>query len=110
MSDHRTSAGATLAPPLTLDALRHRREEILRVTTAHGARNVRVFGSVARGEADEVSDVDFLVELEPGRSLLDHTALWLALEALLGHRVDVATERALKPRIRDRVLREAIIL
>ena len=108
MSSESTVTG-TAGPP-TLDALRRRRDEILRVAAAHGARNVRVFGSVARGEADEKSDVDFLVELEPGRSLLDHVALWQALEALLGCRVDVATERGLKPRIRDRVLGEAIAL
>ena len=108
MSSESTVTGSAVPP--TLDALRRRRDEILRAAAAHGARNVRVFGSVARGEADEKSDVDFLVELEPGRSLLDHVALWQALEALLGCRVDVATERGLKPRIRDRVLGEAIAL
>jgi uncharacterized protein len=103
------SSTSTAAPP-TLDALRRRRDEILGTAAAHGARNVRVFGSVARGEADEASDVDLLVELESGRSLLDHVALWQSLEALLGCRVDVVTERGLKPRLRDRVLREAVIL
>jgi predicted nucleotidyltransferase len=94
----------------TLDALRRRRDEILRVAAQHGASNVRVFGSVARGEADAASDVDLLVDLEAGRSLFDHVALCLALEELLGRRVDVATDGALKPRIRDRVLREALPL
>jgi len=87
--------------------LQQKREEILRIAAQHGARNVRVFGSVARGEARPESDIDFLVEMEPGRSLLDHVALLLDLEQLLGRKVDVATERGLKERIRVRVLREA---
>lgn len=88
--------------------IKERRAEILRTASAHGAHNVRVFGSVVRGEADEASDLDFLVELEAGRSLLDLGGLQVALEALLGCRVDVLTERGLKPRIRERVLAEAI--
>ena len=90
--------------------LQQKREEILRIAAQHGARNIRVFGSVARGEAGPESDIDFLVELEPGRSLLDHAALLLDLEQLLGRKVDVATERSLKERIRVRVLREAVPL
>jgi predicted nucleotidyltransferase len=92
------------------DLLKAKREEILRVCAKYGARNVRVFGSVARGEADELSDIDFLVELEPGRSLFDLGGLQYDLERLLGCRVDVVTERGLKPRIRERVLREAVPL
>jgi predicted nucleotidyltransferase len=90
--------------------LQAKREEILRIAAQHGARNVRVFGSVARGEADEASDIDFLVELEPGRTLLDHAALLLALQAALGRKVDVVSDRGIKPRIRERVLREAVPL
>jgi predicted nucleotidyltransferase len=90
--------------------LQRKRHEILRVAATHGARNVRVFGSVARGEADERSDLDFLVEMEPGRSLLDLGGLQADLEDVLRHRVDVVTERGLKKRIRERVLREAIPL
>lgn len=90
--------------------LREKREEILRIAAKHGARNVRVFGSVARGEADEESDIDLLVEFEPGRSLLDHAALWLELQELLGCKVDVVSDRGIKPRIRDRVLGEAMPL
>lgn len=71
---------------------------------------MRIFGSVARGEADERSDVDFLVELEPGRSLLDLGGLLMDLQQLLGHPVDVVTERGLRERIRERVLEEAIPL
>ena len=94
---------------MTLERLlEEKREDILRIAARHGARNVRVFGSVARGEADEASDIDFLVDMEPGRSLLDLGGLQMELEALLGCRVDVATERGLKDRIRQRVLREAV--
>jgi predicted nucleotidyltransferase len=92
------------------DLLKAKREEILRVCAKYGAYNVRVFGSVARSEADEQSDIDFLVELEPGRTLFDLGGLQYDLEQLLGCRVDVVTERGLKPRIRERVLREAVPL
>jgi predicted nucleotidyltransferase len=94
----------------TDDLLRDKRDEILSIAARHGASNVRVFGSVARGEATAKSDVDFLVELERGRSLLDHAALMIDLEGLLGRRVDVATERGLKPRFREVILREAVRL
>lgn len=88
--------------------LKEKREEILRIAARHGAHNVRVFGSVARGEADAHSDIDLLVEFEPDRSLLDHAALWLELQELLGCKVDVVSEGGVKARIRDRVLREAL--
>lgn len=88
--------------------LEEKRGEILRIASEHGAREVRVFGSVARGEDDRESDIDFLVELDPGRSLLDLGGLQMELESLLGRRVDVVTARGLKARIRERVLREAI--
>jgi predicted nucleotidyltransferase len=90
--------------------LREKRAEILHVAEKHGASNVRIFGSVARGQADSQSDVDLLVTMEPGRSLLDHAALWLEIEQLLGCKMDVVSEQGLKPRIRDRVLQEAIPL
>jgi predicted nucleotidyltransferase len=96
---------------MTLEALlRAKRDEILQICAKYGARNVRVFGSVARGEADEQSDIDLLVEFEPSRSLLDHAGLWIELQELLGVKVDVVSERGLKPRIRERVLQEAIPL
>lgn len=96
---------------MTLQELRdRRREEILHVAANRGARNVRVFGSVARGDSDEKSDVDFLVELEPGRTLFDLSGLLLDLESLLHVSVDVVTERGLRPRVRDRVLAEAVPL
>ena len=90
--------------------LKAKREEILAVCAKYGARNVGVFGSVARSEADEQSDIDFLVEMEPGRSLFDLGGLQQELEQLLGCRVDVVTERGLKGRVRDQVLSEAVPL
>jgi uncharacterized protein len=95
---------------ISAQALRERRDAILRLAAKYGARNVRVFGSVARGEADDRSDVDFLVDLEPGRSLLDQAGLLVALQELLGQPVDVVTEQGLKERIRVRVLKEAVPL
>ncbi len=92
------------------DLVRQKREDILRIASKHGARNIRIFGSVARGEAGDASDVDFLVELDPGRSLLDHAALLLDLEQLLGCKVDVITERGIRSRIREQILREAVPL
>ena len=94
---------------MALEALLgQKRQDVLRIAGKYGARRVRVFGSVARGDADARSDVDFLVELDPGRSLLDLGGLQFELEALLGRPVDVVTERGLKARIRERVLREAV--
>jgi predicted nucleotidyltransferase len=90
------------------DALKRHRTEILRLAAHYGATDVRVFGSVARGEADESSDIDLLVRMSPGRSLFDIGGLLMDLQDLLGRRVDVVTERGLRPRMRERVLREAI--
>jgi uncharacterized protein len=87
--------------------LKERRMAILDAAQRHAARNVRIFGSVARGDFDEKSDLDFLVEMEPGRSLLDHASLLLDLEQLLGCKVDVVSEKGIKARMRERVLREA---
>jgi len=92
------------------ELLTTRRDEILRVAARRGARNVRVFGSVARGESDAGSDIDFLVDLEPDRSLFDLSGLLLDLEALLQTEVDVVTEQGLRPPVRERVLREAVPL
>lgn len=92
------------------ELLKQRREDILRIAEKYGAYNVRVFGSVVRGEADEASDIDLLVEMVPGRSLLDLAGLQQELQALLGCPVDVITERSLKARIREQVLREAVTL
>lgn len=90
--------------------VRGKRSRLLHLAARHGARNVRVFGSVARGEADAASDLDLLVDLEPGRSLIDLGALLADLEVELGTRVDVVTEAGLRPALRDRVLRDAVPL
>ena len=95
---------------VTLNTLRHeKRAEILRLAEAHGARNVRVFGSVVRADNRDDSDVDLLVEFDKGKSLLDLIGLKLDLENLLGANVDVVTPNSLRY-IRDRVLAEALPL
>jgi uncharacterized protein len=93
---------------ITLDVLHARRHEILEIARRRGARNVRVFGSVARGDADGTSDLDLLVDMEEGRTLVDLAAMERELSELLGCRVEVGT--ALTPRVRARVLREAVAL
>jgi predicted nucleotidyltransferase len=98
------------ARPISLARLQAERANILRVAAHRGARTIRVFGSVARGDADAQSDVDFLVDLEPGRSLFDLGGLLMDLQNLLGCRVDVVTENGLRERIRKRVLKEAVLL
>lgn len=90
-----------------LELVQSRRDEILQLAARRGARNVRLFGSVARGNPGPESDVDFLVELEPGRSLLDLGGLLMDLQSLLGRKVDVVTDTGLRPRLRPRVLKEA---
>ena len=92
---------------ITLEAVRGKRRRLLDLAARHGACNLRVFGSVARDEADGSSDLDLLVDLEPGRSLIDLGALLVELEVELGSRVDVVTEAGLRPRLRERVLRDA---
>jgi predicted nucleotidyltransferase len=92
------------------ELLTAKREEILSIAARHGAHNVRVFGSVARGDASASSDLDLLVDLEQGRSLLDHAALLLEIQSLLGCDVDVVTSKGLRPRMRARVMAEAIPL
>ena len=92
------------------DVLKQKREEILDLAAKHGASNVRVFGSVARGEAGPSSDVDLLVSLEPGTTLIRHAALARKLRGLLGRDVHVVSERALRERIKERVIQEAVPL
>jgi len=94
----------------TRDLIRGKRAEILRIAAEHGARNLRVFGSAARGEDEASSDIDLLVDFDPGTSLLTHARLIVALEDLLGRKVDVAPEKSLKQRLRDRILSEALPL
>jgi len=86
------------------------RQAFLEIAKRHGAQNVRIFGSTARGEATPASDLDVLVTMEKGRSLLDLCALGNDLEDLLQRKVDVVTEPAISPHLRERILREAIPL
>lgn len=90
--------------------LEEKRDEILRLAALHGATNVRVFGSVARGEDRDDSDIDLLVHMEDGRSLLDMVRLWDQLGSLLGRKVDVVDDESLHYVIRDQVLNEAMPL
>ena len=92
------------------DVIRDKRNDILRIAANHGAHNVRIFGSTARGEATSTSDVDLLVTFASGQSLMDHAGLQLELEELLGRRVEIASDRGLKPRVRRRILAEAVSL
>jgi predicted nucleotidyltransferase len=95
---------------VTLSDIQRQRAEILRIAHSHGADNVRVFGSVVRGEATESSDLDILVRFSEKTSLIDHIALMQDLEDILGVKVDVVEEDALHPLIRDRVLSEGVAL
>ena len=91
-----------------LDLIHEKREEIRRIAARHGVLSIRVFGSVARGEAEPASDVDFLVEVGPNTSSWFPAGLVVELEDLLGRRVEVVVQRALNPDIRNRVLQEAV--
>jgi predicted nucleotidyltransferase len=96
---------------MSLDELRRtRRHEILDVAKTFGARNVRVFGSVARGKDTAASDIDLLVDLDPDRTLMDLGGLLMELQTLLGRPVDVTTEAMLRPHVREQALRDAIPL
>jgi uncharacterized protein len=95
---------------ISLDELRSRRQQILDLATRHGARNVRVFGSTIRGDERPDSDIDFLVEVESGRTLLDVIAFEQDLEELLGRSVDVLTDGGLSPYLQERILAEAAVL
>ena len=90
--------------------LKRNKHRILEIAREYGATSVRIFGSVARNEDDDKSDVDFLVELEPGRTLFDLGGMLMELRRLLGREVDVVTVRGLRDKIRDRVLKEAVPL
>lgn len=87
--------------------LQQKRDEIIQIAARHGARNLRLFGSVARGDDRAGSDVDLLVNMEPDRSLLDIVGLGQDLEELLERRVDVLTDASLHPALRERILAES---
>lgn len=90
-----------------LQTIRQNKQAILNIARTHGLLNVRIFGSVARGEDTPSSDIDFLVDLETGRSLLDIGGALIQLEQLLGRKVDIVTERGLHWYLRDKILKEA---
>ena len=90
--------------------LKEKRNDILEIAAKNGAYNIRVFGSIARGEATDSSDIDLLVDMEPRRSLLDVAGLLIDLEKLLGCKVDVVTTKGLKKSLKEQVLSEAIAL
>ena len=93
-----------------MELLRQQRHEILKLASQHGARNVRVFGSAARDEADADSDIDFLVELEPDRTLFDLGALLMDLQDLLGRKIDLITDDSIYWLLRRKILKEAVPL
>ena len=95
---------------VTMDILMQKRSAILDCAKRYGAGKIRVFGSVARGDTGELSDVDFLVSFAPERSLLEHGALIMDLRDLLQCEVDVISENGMRPRFRDRILKDAIPL
>jgi uncharacterized protein len=92
------------------DMIGDKREAILELAAKYGASNVRVFGSVARGEARPDSDVDFIVSFPPDRSIFDLVGLWLDLKDLLGREVDLSTDRSIKEYVRRNALKEAVPL
>ncbi len=92
---------------MSIEQLRSRRHQIIAVAARHGVRNIRVFGSVLRGDDRPDSDIDLLVEVEPDRSLLDVIGLEQELEELLGRRVEVVTVGGLSPYLQQRILAEA---
>jgi len=95
---------------LSLKDIQARREEVIRIANYYGAKNIRVFGSVARGESRPESDLDLLVEFENGRSLFDLGGLIADLEDLFGCKVDVVSKNGLRPRFRDRLIKEAVAI
>lgn len=95
---------------MTVEQLRSRRAEIVAVAERHGASNLRIFGSVARGEGVDSSDIDFLAQFQPDRSLFDWAELVRELEILLGAKVDVVSDRGLRDRVRQTIVRDAVPL
>ena len=92
------------------NTIKSRREEILEIAKKFGAKNIRVFGSMARGEESPESDLDIIVDMEKGSSLLDIIAIKQDIEELLGRKVDIVTEASISPYIRRTILREAVNL
>lgn len=102
------AAGAQAKPTRLLDMLLAKSGVIRSLAAAHGVRSAEVFGSVARGDERPESDIDFMVDLAPGRNLIDLIAFGNDLEDLLGRKVDVVTKRSLKPAVAQAAIREAV--
>ncbi|MBF0368857.1 MAG: nucleotidyltransferase family protein [Magnetococcales bacterium] len=95
---------------MNLEKLREERHRIIQIARQYGACNIRLFGSIVQGKADGESDVDFLVEMAPDRSLLERIALKQALEDLLSCQVDLVSDKSLHWYVRDKILNEAVPL
>ena len=95
---------------ITFDDVRINKDKIIQIAAYRGASHIRIFGSVARGEEKPQSDLDLLVEFEPGRSLVDHVGLIQDLQDYLGYDVDVVTEKGLNRQIREKIMQEAVPL
>lgn len=102
--------GESYNPIMIQEMLRQNRAAILALAQQHGAHDVRIFGSVARGDASAASDLDLIVRFDPGRSLFDHGGLLMDLQDLLGIKVDVIDEEGMRPRFRQHVMKEAVAL
>lgn len=94
----------------TFDLLRENREAILEIALYHGAKEVRVFGSVARGEDDENSDLDLLVSIAPDRNLYDLIGLQQDIEQLIGRKTNIITDKSINRHLQDAILQEAVAL
>lgn len=95
---------------MTMTKLKEYKNDILKIALLHGAKNIKVFGSVARGEQHQNSDVDFVVEMSKGKTVLNRIALVLDLKKLLGQNVDVVTYKSLKERVRNSLIKDAVEL
>ncbi|HEX2925267.1 MAG TPA: nucleotidyltransferase family protein [Ruminiclostridium sp.] len=95
---------------MNLYELRQKRDRILQIASLYGAKDLRIFGSTARNEQNDSSDIDLLVKMEKGTTLLKHISLVHALEEELGIKVDVVSENAIKGRIKENILREVVQL
>lgn len=95
---------------VTRQAVQSRRSEIVAIARRYGASDIRIFGSVARGDSTESSDLDLIVRFEPKRTLFDHGGLLMDLQELLGVKVDIIDEGGMRPRFREHAMREAIAL
>ncbi len=95
---------------MTINKLKEYKNDILRIALLHGAKNIKVFGSVARGEENQNSDVDFVVEMGKGKTVLNRIALMQDLKKLLGQEVDVVTYKSLREKIKNDLIRDAIDL